>query len=431
MRARVAIIVILIGVVVPRVGGAQAPPTALTLDDLVARGLAQNPELRAARTDVDAAKGRLLQAGFRPNPMVDVNVSRNVIPSMSDNSQSIGFTLPLDLGGRRDARIAVAARELAVKEANVQDRERRLASEIRMKAGELFAAVRDLRVTDELVAANRETLRLIGERVRAGAVPALDESLMTVEITRLEAQRATRAGRVEVLRFQLAPLVGLAPAPPLEVSGDVETVPSVLAQEAALREALDRRADLRMAALEIELAKAKVEKERAEGRYDVGLMTRYTREETGFDLMGTNGDGRLRPIRDTFHMLMLGVSVTLPVRHQNQGNIAAAAAEADGAQRRRDAMDLVVRQEVASAYGGYDAATRAVELYRTQVLETARRNFRVVRQSYELGRVGLLDVVAEQRRLVELEMGYTELLKQRWDTVAEIERARGAVHTAR
>jgi len=431
MRARVAIIVILIGVVVPRVGGAQAPPTALTLDDLVARGLAQNPELRAARTDVDAAKGRLLQAGFRPNPMVDVNVSRNVIPSMSDNSQSIGFTLPLDLGGRRDARIAVAARELAVKEANVQDRERRLASEIRMKAGELFAAVRDLRVTDELVAANRETLRLIGERVRAGAVPALDESLMTVEITRLEAQRATRAGRVEVLRFQLAPLVGLAPAPPLEVSGDVETVPSVLAQEAALRAALDRRADLRMAALEIELAKAKVEKERAEGRYDVGLMTRYTREETGFDLMGTNGDGRLRPIRDTFHMLMLGVSVTLPVRHQNQGNIAAAAAEADGAQRRRDAMDLVVRQEVASAYGGYDAATRAVELYRTQVLETARRNFRVVRQSYELGRVGLLDVVAEQRRLVELEMGYTELLKQRWDTVAEIERARGAVHTAR
>ena len=61
------------------------------------------------------------------------------------------------------------------------------------------------------------------------------------------------------------------------------------------------------------------------------------------------------------------------------------------AQRRRDAMDLVVRQEIASAYGGYDAASRAVELYRSQVLETARRNFGVVRQSYELGRVGLLD----------------------------------------
>jgi len=430
-RARVVFVVVLIGMVIPRPGPAQAPPTPLTVDELVVRALDLNPELRAARTEVDAAKGRLRQAGFRPNPMLDLNGSRNLIPAMTDNSQSIGITWPLDLGGRRGARIGVAARELAVKEVNVQDRERRLAGDVRMKLGELFAAQRDVRVTDELLAANRESLRLIRERVREGAAPALEESLMAVEIARLEAQRATRAGRVEVLRFQLAPFVGITPAPPLQVSGEIEGPPSVPDQERALGEALARRADLRMAALEVELAKARVDKERAEGRYDASLMARYQREETGFDLMGMTDDGRFKPINGVFNMLMFGVSITLPVRHQNQGNIAAALAEGEGAQRRREAMELMVRQEVASAYAGYDAVTRAAELYRSQVLDTARRNFGVVRQSYELGRVTLLEVVAEQRRLIELEMGFTEVSKQRWDAVVEIQRAVGVVREQR
>jgi cobalt-zinc-cadmium efflux system outer membrane protein len=431
LRSLVVLAVVSIAVLAPLGAGAQAPAPALAVEELVARALAQNPELRAARADVEAARGRLLQAGFRPNPMVDLNVSRNVVPAMPDNSQSIGISWPLDLGGRRGARISVAARELAVKEAEVQDRARRLAAEIRMKAGDLFAAQRDLRVLDELITTNREALRLIRERVREGAAPALEESLAAVELTRLGAQRATRAGRVEVLRFQLAPLVGIAPVPPLHAAGEIERPPAVPDRERALREALEERADLRMAALEIALARTRVERERAEGRYDASLMARYQREETGFDLMGVNGRGRLRPIHDVFHMLMVGVSVTLPVRHQNQGNIAAARAEAEGAQRRRDALELMVRQEIASAYAAHEAALTAAEVYRTQVLDTARRNLGIVRQSHELGRVTLLDVVAEQRRLIELEMGYTDVLKQRWDAVVEIQRARGAVRAER
>ena len=50
----------------------------------------------------------------------------------------------------------------------------------------------------------------------------------------------------------------------------------------------------------------------------------------------------------------------------------------------------------------------------------------MVRQSYELGRGTLLDVIAEQRRYIEIEMGYTEALKQVYDAAVEIERAVGA-----
>lgn len=404
---------------------AQAPASGpLTVDELVVRGLADNPDLRAARTEVEAAKGRQRQAGFRPNPTLDLSGTQNV--AGPDNMQMIGVSLPLDLGGRKDARVSVAERELTVKQAQVGDRERRLAADIRMKAGEVLAAARNLKITDDLIAANQETQKLIARRVAEGAAPALDEQLVLVEITRLEAQRAGQGGRLESLRLQLLPLVGLIPSAPVEVAGSVEEAIGVPERADAVARAVEERPDLRMARLEESLAGARVEKERAEGRYDASLFAQYQRQDTGFDLMGMDAAGRFKPIQDVFHMVTFGVSIVLPVRQQNQGNIAAARADLEGAQRRREATDLVVRQEVASAYAQYDGAARAAAIYARQVLNTARRNFDVVRKSYDLGRVSLLDVIAEQRRLIELEMGYTDVLKQRWDAAVDVQRAVGS-----
>jgi len=405
---------------------AQVPASGpLAVDELVVRGLAENPELRAARTEGEAAKGRLRQAGFRPNPMLDLSGTQNV--TGPDNMQMIGLSWPLDLGGRKDARVSVAEQELVVKQAQVADRARRLAADIQLKAGEVLAAARNLKVTGDLIAENRKTQKLIGRRVAEGAAPALDEQLLLVEITRLEAQRAGQAGRLESLRFQLMPLIGASPGAPLEISETIERAFGLPERAQAVTRALEQRPDLRMAQLEERLAAARVDKERAEGRYDASLFAQYQRQDTGFDLMGMDAAGRSRPIQDVFHMVTFGVSILLPIRQQNQGNIAAARADLEGAQRRREAADLVVRQEVASAYAQYDGAERAGDIYARQVLSTARRNFGIVRQSYELGRGSLLDVIAEQRRLIELEMGYTDVLKQRWDAAVDVRRAVGSV----
>jgi cobalt-zinc-cadmium efflux system outer membrane protein len=59
------------------------------------------------------------------------------------------------------------------------------------------------------------------------------------------------------------------------------------------------------------------------------------------------------------------------------------------------------------------------------VREVAGRNLEVVRQSYRLGRLPLLEVIGEQRRYIEVESGYTEALKQVYDAAVEIERAIG------
>ena len=61
------------------------------------------------------------------------------------------------------------------------------------------------------------------------------------------------------------------------------------------------------------------------------------------------------------------------------------------------------------------------------VRELANQNLEVIRKAYALGRTSVLDVITEQRRYIEIEMGYTEALTQVYDAVVDLERAVGTL----
>jgi cobalt-zinc-cadmium efflux system outer membrane protein len=90
-------------------------------------------------------------------------------------------------------------------------------------------------------------------------------------------------------------------------------------------------------------------------------------------------------------------------------------------------VTLTIRQEVTAAFTRHDATQRALEIYTQGVREVARQNLEVVRQTYTLGRATLLDVIAEQRRYIDIETGYTVALKQVYDAVVDIERVVGTL----
>jgi cobalt-zinc-cadmium efflux system outer membrane protein len=405
----------------------EADAGTMTVDEVVARALADNPDLRAVRAEVDAAVGRVKQAGLRPNPMLELGGQKAISP---DSNLSIGVTLPLDLNGRVDGRVGVAQRELEMRRAQVAERERRLAADTRLKAGELLAARRNVEVTDELLRINREAQRLVGDRVREGAAPALEENLLLVEVNRLDAGRQMLESRVTVMTLQLKALAGMEPDAPLTLRGELAGASPTVSRAEAVAQALTGRPDLEMARADAAMTRAKIRKEEAEGRWDASVSVGYQRQDFGFSgLRGVASNGSLQPIQDVFHYFGGGVSITLPVRNRNQGNVAAAVAETRAAERRQEFMVLVIRQEVDAAFTQLDAARRALALYEHGVRDVARRNLEVVRRTWELGRGTLLDVITEQRRLIEIENGYTDALKQVFDATVEIERAVGAATT--
>lgn len=396
----------------------------LSLADLVAQALRDNRELQALRAEVDAAQGRLLQAGLRPNPSLDLGVQQNV--TGPDNNVSVSLSLPLDLHGRQAGRVGVAAQGVELKRAQVADRERRLRAEVQMQAGAVLAAQRHVRLTAELLQASRQTLALLQARVQQGAAPPLDAQVWRVELHRLEASAHLLESRVVVLTAQLHTLVGRDPmAPPLALSGELQPWPLRLDLEQGVAQALATRPDLRSAQIEVAGGTAMLRKEQAEGRWDASVNVGYMRQSFGYDLQGLTARGNTQPIHDVFHYVGAGFTLTLPVRHQNQGNVAAALAETRAAERRLEALTLQVRQEVSAAFTTYHASQRALAIYAQGVRDLARQNLDVVRQSYSLGRASLLDVIAEQRRYIESETGYTDALQQVYNARVELARALG------
>ena len=425
-RLRGAIVSLVSGAVLLGAGGAgaQGPAGEVTVDELLARAVAENPELRAAREEINAAAGRLRQAALRPNPMLELSGQKAL---SSDNNLMVGVTLPLDLNGRKEGRVGVAEQELAVRRAQVTDRERRLRADIRMKAGEVLAARRNLTVIDQLLGANRRSLGLVQQRVREGANPTIDESLQLVEVNRLDASRALVNSRVEVAMLQLKALAGLSPDAPLSLRGDLTTTAAPVGDRGdAVQRAVTTRPDIEAARAEVAMGRGMIRKEEAEGRWDASVNIGYQRQDFGFALNGLTSSGQTRPIHDVFHYFGAGVSVTLPVWNRNEGNIAAARASTRAAERRAEFTELMVRQEIESAFRQQDATRRSLAIYERGVRDIARQNLGVVRQAYELGRGSLLDVIAEQRRYIEIENGYTEALKQVYDAATDVERAVGA-----
>ena len=398
------------------------PANGMTADQAVFYALSHNAELLAVRSEVEAARALVRQAGLRPNPSIEFERKEQL--GGNDNTSMVAGMWPLELGGRRSARVLVAQKELEVKERLLADRERLLAAEVRNKFGAALAEILKLGFSEDLINTTNRGFRLVAAKVKEGRTAPLEENMLLVEVNRIRSVRETNEGKVEVGLLELRNLIGMKPEEPLRLRGDfdhmISTLPTVaMATEHALR----TRPDIQAARATEELALARIKQARAEGSLDASLTGKYERMDFSFPQQGVNMAGQLVPIQGVFHSVSAGITFDLPVRNKNQGAIAAAIAENDAANRRRELAELTVRNEVATAFARYQRAARAMEIYRVGVREQASSNLDVIRQTYELGSKTLLDYIAEQRRFIELENGYIEALVETYLARIEIQRA--------
>ncbi len=399
--------------------------SGMTADDLVRLALSHNGELAAARKTIDQTRGQLRQAGSKPNPMIEASGSQAV--TSTDANLTIGIELPLELRGRRQARVTVAQHELEMREAEVRDFERRLAAEVRMKYAEAIAAARNLKFTEDLLKLIGDSHRLIRARVELGKSAPLEQNLVWVELNKTDALRIGFESKAEVAILELKKVIGLPPDEPLLLRGEFTFDRKAPPQSEALRLALELRPDLAALRAAESLAAAQTEQARIEGKIDASVFANYQRMNFGYDIRGFNAAGALVPVTGVFHYATIGVRLTLPTRNKNQGNIEAALAAAEAARKRREFAELVVRNEVAAVYARLERADAAVSLYRDRVRESAMRNVDVLRQAFTLGQRTMFDYIAEQRRFIEIETGYTDLLKENLDAHFEIERVTGGL----
>ncbi|QDC40261.1 TolC family protein (plasmid) [Sphingobium fuliginis ATCC 27551] len=351
-------------------------PTVLTLAQALEEAEARSPALVAARADVEAARGRLRQARFRYNPILNVEVENfagtGPYSGFNGTETTVSVNQRLDIGGRRRARMTLADAELAAQEYRFAIARAELGQQVRNLFALGIAARDSLTLARENEERARELSRIARELVDAGKEPPLRGLRADAELA--QATAALRAAEAEeaAARRSLAALFGVD-IPPAELTGsDMLAPPTNFDAVATL--------DVRLAEAERVIADAQLRQARAEGRLDpsVGVGVRQLRE---------TGD----------RALIASLSVPLPVFDRNQGNVAAARSGIQSAEARRNSVLANTQAELANARSALAAAEARVTALEGSGIGQAREALRLAQLSYRAGKSALIELLDAQQ----------------------------------
>ncbi len=398
------------------------------LDRLVEAALKRNGDLVAARQRIAEAQGLLTQSKLRVNPSIDTSfASGKVLNSPGESEFGIGYSHTFELGGKRDRRVEVGGLGVELATLEIANRERLLKADVKARFAEALAAARDLTSAEQLYELNRQSYQIAQARTRQGEGTPLEEGLLRVEVNRIASDRLIFTNQIERALLELKTLAGFSPDESLKLAGALAAPKLSLILDQVVARALAERPDLKAVRIEESLTDAETRLAKSEAVPNLVGFTRYSRVKSQFDQFGLRTPvGPSVPIRDTDDMLTAGVSINLPLRNRNQGNIQASIARQQNAALRRQYLERVIRQEIQAAITRYETAAKALAVFDEGVLQQSRENVRILRAAYDLGEIRLLDVINEQRRLIDTQRAYTDLLREGFLAAVEIERATGA-----
>ena len=188
----------------------------VSVDELVQRALANNPQQPIARQTEEAARQRLGAARSFSNPTLEL-VPRIIGNADAANSEVI-LSQPLDFFGRRRAQAGVASAELRRAQAETTLAERTLVVQVKNAAADLFAA----QEAESLGTVQVEVARLFRDaaarRAQLGDVPPVQVQRADLELLRVQNELSNAQAERLARRAGLNQLIGQAPQTPLRVA---------------------------------------------------------------------------------------------------------------------------------------------------------------------------------------------------------------------
>lgn len=411
---------------------AQNQGPQLSTKDLVEMALNRNGQYLSLKEHITETQGLLRQAGLRPFPTVETEIdSGNPLGSPGEEEYSAGLFLPIETAGKRGKRVTVAQKDVDLAQAELKEARRQLVFEVETRYAEALGAQAKVTALDHLMSASRDSYTLTEARVREGDAAPLEQQLLLADLNRSQAQQIDFQGRAESALLQLKETVGLAPTEPLPVASLTLNAASVSAStnlpplSELQKTALQTRPDLLIARILEEQGGAEVNLEKAEGRPDLTASARYIRRRSNFPQLGLNESGAPVPLIDRDNILAFGLSIPVFTGRRAEGAVEAATARQDAARLRREYLEASIPLEVEAAYRRWEAASRSVSLFSSGVIAQSEQNLTVMRESYRLGQLRALDVLNEQRRLIDTQLAYVDVQTELAQATAELERAVG------
>jgi cobalt-zinc-cadmium efflux system outer membrane protein len=375
-------------------------PEPVRLDQAIRYAIEHNPTLAAARREVNATEGQVLQGSLRPNP--EFNYQADDV-SRFGRTSTMEVGVPFETGGKREARVRSAGLGREVALADLGSAELRLRSAV-------IAAFFDVLAAQELRATAEESVRLAqratdiaAKRVAAGKISPVEETRARVAEAGARVTLNQSESELRNSRRRLASFWGNTAPSFTEASGDVEQLPAAPTADLIVGR-LQTAPQLRRAQRELERRKALVTLEQARSVPDFTVSLGVKRN---LELPGEQA--------------LVALKVPLPVFNRNQGNLQEALRREDKAAEELQATQTALSATALQALENVNARRRDADLLRQEVLPGARSTYEAATIGFENGKFSFLEVLDAQRTLIAAKSQYLIALANFHRAQAELE----------
>ena len=386
------------------------PPVAggevLTLEEALAEAGRRSPNPVAAEAGVRSAEAARAVAGLYPNPSISVDTENAIgtgpYRGFGESDTTVAFAMPVELGGKRSARIAVADARIRRAGVDVAIAEANLRLDVTQAYTALIAADRRALVAEAQLVVTAENLRIARDRVMVGANSPIDEQRAALEEVRAQAEADTARRTAIVARAMLRQYIGDRALDALDAGWFDRTKAASYGPEATGE--ADGTLALAAAATDIETAEA-------------GL--RLARSQRAPDLTLTAGTRRLEASND--QAMVFGVSIPLPVFNGGKAAVTQAARERDQAEARQRVVLFEAEQAILSALADRDRAATAVKASEP-ALGAAREAARIARIGYAEGKFDQIVLLDAERTFLDTQRAAIDARADYHNAVARLER---------
>lgn len=362
---------------------AAEPAEILTYESMPSRIRHGNPTLAAANHRIGEALGRMKQSGRLPNPSFDTGISHNI--QSAEGSVEIGFTQKFPLTNRLALEKEIGIAEVEAAEAEVRDVERLLVAEARAE----FVKVLSIRQRRVLLGKQKafaeELASFISDASGRGEISSLDAASarlaalrLTTDERRLDAEETSALGK-------LRPLLGIAPATPIRLSGNI---PQVVIPDIS---SVDRP-DLTAARINADAAGTAIALEQARRKDDIEASVFAAGERSEDAPDGLENEG----------IIGFKLSIPLPFWNDNQGAIDEAEARAKRKQAEVDALATNIRHESQTTLTEMQQWAALVSEIKDTLIPLASEQTDLLEEAYRQGQGDLQTILTSREQTLAL-----------------------------
>lgn len=386
----------------------QEPQGELTLAQAIETALRRNPELLASRYELTAAQARILQAGLRLNPELDLEFENFAGSGAANGVDALETTLSLsqviELGGKRGLRRSVAEADSDLIGLEQRARQLDVLAEVTRRFIDVVAAQERTRFAAEASRLAQQTLDAIAARVEAARAPIAEASRARIAVTRalIEERQATTALRSA--RYALASMWGSTEPVFTAANADLFAFESV-EQFAALMAQIERNPDITRFASQSRLREAELRLAQAQARPNLAFSLGVRRFEESND-----------------NALVAGFSMPLPVFDRNQGAIREARVRRAQTDAELQAALTRARGTLYAVYQEMATARERAESLRNEAVPQAQTALEQTQSGYERGRFSFLELLTAQQELLALRAAAIDAAADYHQLLAELER---------